>query len=416
MPLDTHTPPKPVPVAPNPKSRKWLLLAGVVLLGGALLVAVLGVLKRQNADVALAHWTTRQAVPTVAVIAVQRGVSGQELVLPGDIEAFYQASIYARVDGYLKMWYQDIGAKVKAGQLLAEIDTPDLDQRLSRAKHDLASVQATQSLANLTAKRWEDLRKSDSVSQQNSDEKVGDAAAEHARAAAAQSNVDRLTALEGFKRIVAPFDGVVTARKTDIGALINAGSASGSELFSVADIHEMRVYVQVPQAFSAFLKAGMHATLKVAQFPDQPFDAKLLTTSNAISQETLSVLVQLTAANPNAKLWPGTFAEVHFDLPPDPSVMRLPTSALLFRDRGMEVATVGADDKVMLKPVTVGRDLGTEIEIKSGLADNDRVIDSPLDSLATGDVVIVKSDDPHAAPGAPARVASERSSTAVHTE
>jgi RND family efflux transporter MFP subunit len=292
------------------------------------------------------------------------------------------------------MWYKDIGAHVKAGEQLAVIDTPDLDQQLEQARNDLASVKASAGLAELTAKRWHSLLASQSVSQQTADEKEGDAVAKRAQVAASQANVDRLLALENFKYIVAPFDGVETARETDIGALINAGSGSGVELFKVADIHQMRVYVRVPQAYASQLSRGMEADLKLAQYPREVFKARLDTTSNAIAKESRTVLVELMADNNDGKLWPGTFAEVHFQLPPDAGVYRIPTSALVFREHGLQVATVGAGETVTLKAVTAGRDLGTEVEILSGLDQSDRVVDNPPDSISTGDAVKLAPDAP----------------------
>jgi RND family efflux transporter MFP subunit len=386
MPRDTAAEPQGKP----PRKRHRML--GVVLIAvliGAVALAVSGIWSRKQSEAKLSQWTKAQAIPTVAVVTPKRGAKDQELILPGDIEAYYEAPIYARVPGYLKMWYQDIGAHVKAGEQLALIDTPDLDQQFEQAKSDLASVQANATLAELTAKRWHSLLASQSVSQQTADEKEGDAVAKRALVAASQANVDRLQAMENFKHITAPFDGVVTARETDIGALINAGSGSGVELFKVADMHQMRVYVRVPQAYASQLTRGMEADLKLAQYPHQMFKATLDTTSNAISKDSRTVLVELMAENSGGKLWPGTFAEVHFKLPPDADVLKIPTSALVFREHGLEVATVGPGNKIALKPVTAGRDLGTEIEILSGLDASDRVVDNPTDSIAAGDVVRV---------------------------
>ncbi len=379
-------PPDTAQKLPPRKHRSLTLVLGGILLGAVLLAAT-GILSRQRSEAKLAHWTNAQAIPTVAVIRPQLGTKDQALVLPADIEAYYQAPIYARVGGYLKMWYKDIGAHVKAGELLAEIDAPELDQQLQQAKHDFASVQAGAALAELTAKRWTNLLASQAVSQQTADEKTGDALAKKALVAAAQANVDRLEALEGFKRITAPFDGVVTARQTDIGALINPGSGSGIELFQVADLHEMRVYVRVPQAYIGQLKPGMVAKLHLPQYPDKVFTAKLATTSNSVAKESRTALVEFEADNPDGKLWPGTFAEARFELPPDPDVYQLPASALMFRAHGLEVATVGANDKVTMKPITIGRDLGNEVEVSAGLSPNDRVIESPSDSLGEGDAV-----------------------------
>ena len=371
------------------RTRRRLALGLTTALVAAVAVTAIGVFARERSEAKLAEWTRRQAVPTVDIVTAKRGVSGQLLVLPGDIEAFYEAPIYARVSGYLRIWFKDIGAHVKAGETLAEIDTPELDQQLQQAKSDLASVQANASLANLTAARWKALLSSQAVSRQTADEKVGDAAEKQALVASAQANVDRLQALKNFARITAPFDGIVTARRTDIGALINGGSGAGTELFKVADTHEMRVYVQVPQAYAADLRPGTLATLKVPQYPGTVFNAKLTTTSNAVARDSRTVLVELAAGNKAGKLWPGTFAEVQFELPPDPDVYRLPTSATVFGENGLEVATVGADDKVQLKPITVGRDLGTEVEVTAGVSPGDWVIKHPPDSIAEGDQVRV---------------------------
>jgi RND family efflux transporter MFP subunit len=362
-----------------------LALAGII----AIAVAFFGIGSRQKSEADLTQWTNAQAIPTVELVAPQRGVGAQQLVLPGNVDAWYEAPIYARVDGYVKMWYKDIGAKVKAGELLAEIDTPDLDQQYEQAKGELAKAQANEALADLTAKRWEAMRVQDAVSQQNADEKVGELNASKAEVEAAQANVAKLAALEGFKRIVAPFDGVVTARNVDVGALVNSTPTSPLALFEVADTHEMRIYVSVPQSFSAELRQGMTAQLKLPQYPDRNFAATLATTSNAISQKDRSLLVELHRDNADGVLQPGSFAEVHFDLPANQEVLRLPASTLIFRSNQPEVATVDSDDKVKLVGIEVGRDLGTEVEVLSGLTTSDRVIRSPWDSIADGDRVNV---------------------------
>ncbi len=404
--MQPDSPPELVAAPP----RKRLRLLGLVLmlaLALAVGLGVSGVITRRQSEAGLDTWTQAQAIPTVAIVTPKRGTEEQELVLPGDIQAFYEAPIFARVSGYLKMWYKDIGARVSAGEKLAVIDTPELDQQLEQAKNDLASVEANAKLADLTAKRWKALLGSQAVSQQTADEKSGDAVAKKALVAAAQANVDRLQATEGFKTITAPFDGIVTARDTDIGALINAGSGSGVELFKVADTHQMRVYVRVPQAYAGFLHPGLTADLKLAQYPQETFHATLATTSNAVAKDSRTILVELMADNGEGKLWPGTFAEVHFKLPADADSYRVPTSALLFREHGLEVATVGADDKVLLKPITVGRDLGTEIEVRSGLEPTDRIIDSPSDSLGAGDTVKIADTTPATAPKT-AKLASDK--------
>ncbi len=378
----------------NQVKHRRLRIIGLVALVLAVLIAAFGILSRYHSDSSLKDWTEAQAIPSVSLVSPERGVGAQELVLPANIDANYEASIYARVSGYVKMWYQDIGAHVKAGQVLADIDTPDLDQQLMQAKADLAMAKSNQVLATLTAKRWKALLVSNSVSQQATDEKVGDADAKQAQVAAAQANVDRLNALESFKHLVAPFDGIVTARKTDIGALITAGGGTGPELFSVVDLHQMRIYVRVPQALSAVLKKGMLTTLKLPQYPDQPFTAKLDTTSNAVNQDSRTVLAEFIADNKDGKLWPGTYAEAHIQLPASPDILHLPTSALLFRQHGLEVATVSPDNKVTLKPVTLGRDLGTQVEVASGVSTEDKIIDNPPDSIADGDTVKVEASQP----------------------
>jgi RND family efflux transporter MFP subunit len=369
--------------------RKVALRLGLVGIG-AVVIASIGISSREREEGDLAQLTQQEAIPTVEIVAPERGTSGQHLVLPGEVRAWYSAPIYARVSGYVKMWYKDIGARVKAGDVLAEIDTPDLDQQYEQARDELARVQADSALAELTAKRWEALRVTDSVSQQTADEKVGNFKAMKAQVAAATANVARLAALEGFKKIVAPFNGVVTARKIDVGALVNSTPGNAPDLFGVADVHEMRIYVDVPQAFSAQVHAGMSAQLKLPQFPDQSFAATVTTTSDAISQGSRSLLVELRRDNKDGLLQPGAFVEVDFDLPPDPNALRIPASALIFRRIGPEVATVDSNDKVVLKDVVVGRDLGTEVEIKSGLATDDRLIRSPSDSIATGERVSVE--------------------------
>lgn len=388
MPNLEHDPmPSQAPEKPLTRRPKRLGVIGIVIVVVAIAIAANGIIGRTSSKATLAQWTAAQAIPSVKVIKPIAGTGTQELILPGNIEAFYEAPIYARVSGYVKMWYQDIGAKVKAGQLLAEIDTPDLDQQLAQAKADLGTAQATASLADIGARRWQALQNSESVSQQAVDGHTGDAAAKKANVAASQANVQRLMAMENFKRITAPFDGVVTARKTDIGALINAGSGAGPELFSVADLQQMRVYVKVPQAQAALLKPGMTAKLKLPQYPDRLFDATLTASANAVAKDSRSLLVQLLADNPGGLLWSGTFAEVHFQLPANPDILHVPTSAVLFRQNGAELAVVGPDGKITLKPVDLGRDLGTTVEVRSGITAADQVVDGPSDSIDNGDQV-----------------------------
>jgi RND family efflux transporter MFP subunit len=375
-----------------------LKLIGIVALCVAGIVVVVGLVSRWYTGRELAAWTQAQAIPTVSVISLVSANGDRALVLPGNIQAFSDAPIHARVSGYLKAWYADIGASVTAGQLLAEIDTPDLDQQLAQAEADLATAVANQQLAATTAKRWAGLLAQDAVSHQEADEKNGDLAAKTALVNAARANVDRLKALESFKRITAPFDGVVTSRSTDVGALITVGGPGDVPLFTVADESKLRVYVRVPQSYSAELKPGMTASFTVPQHPGQDFSATLATTAQAVSAETGTLLVELQIDNGNGALQPGDYAQVRFALPPDPGVIAVPASALMFRDGGMSVATVGADNHVTIKPITIGRDLGTTVEVASGLALEDRVIDNPPDSLRQGDVVNVRTGS--SAPGA----------------
>jgi len=366
----------------------WLV--GLVALVLAGVIAATGILARQTSYNSQAAWTRAQATPTVAVHTPITETAARSLTLPGDIEAYYQAPIYARVNGYVKMWYKDIGDRVHAGDVLATIDAPELDQQMRQMKADLLTAQTNQKLAETTARRWQALVASNSVSIQSTDEKVADAAARAALAKAAQANVDRIQAMLDFKQLVAPFDGVVTARRTDIGQLINAGSAASErELFVVADLHRMRVYARVPQVNSALITHGMKASLKLPQYPDRTFSAEVVTTANAIDPQSRTVLVELQADNPKGELWPGTFAQVTFQLPGNPDVLLVPAGALIFQEHGAQVATVDADDHVHLRAVKIGQDEGTNLEVLGGLTPEDRVIDSPPDTLSEGETVHV---------------------------
>jgi RND family efflux transporter MFP subunit len=365
-----------------------LVFVGIV----ACIVAFSGVSSREKSETRLTKWTIAQAIQTVDVISPKLGLGPQELVLPGDIEAWYSAPIHARVSGYVKMWYKDIGAKVKAGDVLADIDTPELDQQVEQAKGELAKAQANASLAELTAKRWETLRQSAAVSQQVTDEKDGDYKARLADVSSAKANVARLEAFESFKQLTAPFDGVITERKIDVGALVHGTESTATELFDVADVHEMRIYVDVPQAFAAQLHPGMKAKLVLPQYPSRTFNAVLATTSDAISKKARTLLVELHRDNKDGLLQSGSFVEVHFELSPDPNVMVLPASAFIFRSEKQQVAVVGVDNRVVLRTIEIGRDLGTEIEILSGLSPTDRIIRNPSDSVGNGDIVHIKGE------------------------
>jgi RND family efflux transporter MFP subunit len=384
---------------PHRTLRPVAIGAGVV----AIIAASAGILQRHGQETAVAEWTSAQAIPTVAVIAPEKNAAGQQLRLPGNIQAWYEAPLYARVNGYLKNWYFDYGAHVKKGQVLAEIDAPDLDaQRVAaQSKRNSAQAlvkvrQAEQEFAHTTYVRWRDSPKGVvSVQEQQAKDADYNSATARLNAAQADANADqgdleRLQALESFKKITAPFDAVVTARQTDIGALINAGSGKdGPELFRVADIHKMRIYVDAPQQLSGGIRVGLTAQLRLPQYPDKTFTATVVTTSDAINMNSRTLLVELNADNPDGVLQPGEYTEVEFDLPGNPQVLHIPTSALLFRENGLSVATVGPDDKVKLKRVTLGRNLGTKVEVLSGLEPSDRIVNSPPDSLADGDRVHV---------------------------
>ncbi len=393
---------------PAPRRSRSRLIAVVAVLI-ALGIAAYGILVRRQQQSEVAKWTTELAVPSVATVTPRQGVTGQQVSLPGDIEAWFEAPIYARVSGYLKEWYFDFGAHVEKGQLLAEIDAPDLDAQLAAAKAKLISAEAQvkvreaeRAFAETTYTRWRESPRG-VVSEQETEAKKAEFGSSDARYRAAiaeanvnQSEVDRLTALEHFKRIRAPFDGVVTQRNTDVGALINAGSGvgggTGPQLFKVADVHEMRVFVQVPQEMSSTMKAGLTAEMTLPQYPDKTFQATVSTTSEAINKTARTLLVELHAANTDNLLQPGTFAQVRFNVADNPSILRIPTSALIFREDGPQLAILGPGDKVELRSIKLGRNLGTEFEVLAGLSASDMVINSPPDSLSQGEQVRIAKD------------------------
>ncbi|MBB6248747.1 efflux RND transporter periplasmic adaptor subunit [Rhodanobacter sp. A1T4] len=380
---------------PTPPSHRGVRLAGLIALVVVIVVVIIGIATRVVESKNLKTWTNEQTVPTVNVATPEKNGAGSPLELPGRIEAYTQAPMYARVAGYLKSWKVDIGGRVKAGQLLAEIDTPDLDQQLLQAKADLASAQANEALASTTAKRWQAMLSSDSVAKQEVDEKTGDFTAKRALANAAKANVDRIEATKAYARIVAPFDGVVTARNTDVGALINAGSTGGGQpLFVVSDVSKLRVYVQVPQTFVPSIPAGATAQLTVPEYPGRTFDARVDASSQAVNASSGSTLIQLSVDNADGKLMPGSFTNVRFKLDANAAGLRVPASALIFNASGLHLATVDSDNKVTFKTVTILHDYGKTVEIGSGLAADDRVIDSPPDGLVNGDQV--KISEPQA--------------------
>ena len=381
-------------VTNQPVPRRRLVVIGVVGIAIAVIVVAAGVTLRAVDARNLKTWTNAQIIPTVNVIHPVSAANGPTLDLPSHLEAYSRAPIFARVSGYLKSWNVDIGAPVKAGQLLAVIESPELDQQLLQARADLLSAQANASLAGTTAKRWQALLGTDSVAQQEVDERTGDYTAKKAAVAAAQANVDRLLATKGFERILAPFDGVVTARDTDVGALINAGSGGvGQELFTVSDVKQLRVYVQVPQSYAPDVRSGTTATLSVPEYPGQHFAARVIASADSVNASSGTTLVQLLVDNADGKLLPGGFASLQFKLPVQANAVRVPASALVFDARGLTVATLGANSQVVFKKVTISRDFGDSVEIGSGLVATDRVIDTPPDGLVDGDRVQVASAD-----------------------
>jgi RND family efflux transporter MFP subunit len=391
--------PPPERGTPPGASRRGLRTAAIV--GGvvALLVVVFGIATRAFDNARLRDWTEAQALPVVAVVTPGSTSGDSGLELPGRVEAYASAPIYARVNGYLKSWKKDIGAHVKAGELLAAIETPDLDQQLLQARANLASAQADATLAQTTAARWTSLLASGSVAKQDVDEKVGDLTAKQALVKAAQANVDLLVATKGFARIVAPFEGTVTARNTDVGALINAGGGNAPQLFVVSDTRTLRVYVNVPQSQVPMVPPGTKATIAVPEHAGKSYAGTIVSSAQSVNAASGTTLMQLSVDNAAGELMPGSFATVHLQVAAPVHTLNVPASALIFNARGLYVATVGADHRVRLKPVTVARDQGKLIEIGSGLDATDLVIDSPPDGITNGvQVQIAESPKPGAAP------------------
>lgn len=372
-------------------ATRRLKLGGLLLVLIAAGVVVIGMSTRASHDDKLKDWTDKQAVPTVSVSQPGGAVDGNQLILPGRFEAFSRAPIYARVSGYLKNWKVDIGGSVKAGQLLGEVETPDLDQELLQAKADLASAQANVSLAETTAKRWQDMLKTQSIARQEVDEKQGDYLSKQALVKASEANVQRLQALKGFASIVAPFDGSVTARNTDTGALINAGSSGTTALplFEVSNTRKLRLYINVPQNYVSHIKPGGKATFSVPEYPESSFEATIQSTSGAINTSSGTTLVQLLVDNAAGKFLPGGFANVNLQMKDAAGILSIPASALIFDQNGLKVATVSADQKVVLKTITIARDLGKTLEIQTGLTANDQVIENPPDGVTDGTLVNV---------------------------
>jgi RND family efflux transporter MFP subunit len=379
------------PQQPQPKKRHTALIAVVALVIVALVIMG-GLLPRLKARADLRTQTYNLAIPTVAVIHPTSTATQTEIVLPGNIQAFTDSPIYARTNGYLKKWYFDIGARVKKGQLIADIETPETDQQLDQARADQNTAQANLSLSQITATRYQDLLKTDSVSKQDVDNATGDFQAKQAMLASANSNVKRLEELQSFEKIYAPFDGVITARNTDVGHLINSGAGGpGTELFHMAAIQVLRVYINVPQQYAPAAKPGLTADLTLQEFPGRKFKGRLVRTANSIDLASRTLLVEVDVDNQDGTLLPGAYAEVHLKVPSSGSNFILPVSALIFRAEGLQVGTVENGNRAVLKNITIGRDLGPRVEVVSGLTADDYIIVNPPDSLVSGEKVRLAS-------------------------
>jgi RND family efflux transporter MFP subunit len=367
------------------KSR--LALAGVIAGAGALVLVGAGIAERDMSSAKLQDWTEAQAIPTVAIVALNAKPGVASLDLPGRLEANLRAPIYARVSGYVKDWKVDIGDPVKAGQTLAEIEAPDLDQQLLQARADLTSAEASAKLSEVTLSRGRTLLASNVISQQDVDQRAADLANKQAAVHSSEANVERLEALAGYKTVAAPFDGIVTERNTDVGALISAGSSAGLAMFVISDVHKLRVSINVPENYAPEIRIGDKATVTSPAYPRRAFPAVVEASAHAVDVATGTTHMQLMVDNADGELMPGGYANVHVDLAGGVGSFRIPVSALIFDQAGLRVATVGADDRVALKTVTIARDLGSEIEIASGLRADDRVIAAPPDGIAEGDQV-----------------------------
>jgi RND family efflux transporter MFP subunit len=370
----------------RPAHRRWLVLVIALVVTAALLAS--GIWSRVRAGKTLRTETSQVATTAVSVVSPKRTAPAQEIILPGNVEPFINSPIYSRTNGYLKEWSADIGAHVKKGQLLAVIETPEVDQQLEQSLSNLNTTKANLALAEITKNRYEGLLKTNAVSQQDVDNAVGSYNANKAIVEASQANVKQLQALQSFEKIYAPFDGVVTARNTDIGDLINSGSTSGvkTDLFHIAQPGTLRVYVNVPEEYSQGVKVGMTADLSLAEFPGRQFQGKLVRTAEAINVTTRTLLIEIDVGNPSGTLFTGSYAEVHLKVPTQASTYLLPVNTLIFRSEGLQVGIV-KDGKVALSAVTPGHDFGNQIEIVSGLTANDQVIINPPDSIISGQQV-----------------------------
>jgi RND family efflux transporter MFP subunit len=389
-----------VPAAhPSGRRKYWVILAGFLVVATAF---AFGVLPRVKARNTARTETAQLAVPFVSVVQPTRAPAAQEIVLPANVQPYSSAPIFARTNGYLKQWYVDIGAHVKKGQLLAVIEAPEVDQQLQQARGTMATAEANMHLSEITARRYTDLLKTNSVAQQDADNAVASYKANQATVQANQANVRQLEQIVSYEKVYAPFDGVIDVRNTDVGALINSGSGgTQTQLFHIVQADKLRVYVNVPEAYSQAAKPGLAAQLALAEFPGQPFTGKLVRTAQAIDSLTRTLLVEVEVNNPTGKLFSGSYAELHLKLPATHNVYLVPAETLLFRKTGLHVATVN-DGQVLIKTVTLGRDFGDSVEVIEGLAGTESVVVNPPDSIATGDKVQIASasaSNPTAAKG-----------------
>jgi len=374
----------------------------------AIAVVAYGLGTRAAQTSRLRDLTEAQTVPTVDIVTPTSAVNSAGLELPGRLEAYIRAPIYARVPGYLKTWKHDIGSKVKAGDVLAEIDTPDLDQQLMQARADLSVAQANAKLAQVGAERWQSLASTDAVAKQDVDQRTFTWNANVAQVKSAQANVDRLVAEEDFKRLTAPFDGIVTARETDIGALINVGAAGGAELFVVSETGKLRVFVNVPQNYVPSVPSGTKATITVPEHPDKTYSGTVEASAQAVNPSTGTTLMQIIVDNGAGEMMPGDYASIHLQIAGAAHVLSVPSSALIFDAKGLSVATVDANNRVLLKPVSIERDLGAVVELAAGLSPTDRVIQNPLDGITTGTEVRLAEAASGAALAGKAKKANEK--------
>jgi len=407
------------PGAPPPKKSSLFLVLFLI----AIVLVVVGaflMFQRRGEYKALAENTEALAVPTVAVIHPVTETGDENLVLPGTLMAYIESPIYARTSGYLKKWYRDIGSRVSKGELLAEIETPEVDQQLSQARADLATAQANVHLSEITAVRYSELLKTDGVSKQEVDNANGDLAAKRAIVQSAEANVRRLEELKSFQRVEAPFSGVITRRNTDIGQLINAGNGGSSQqLFFLAQTDPMRVYVNVPEAYASSIRPGIGAFLELTQFPGQRFQGQIVRTAEAIDLSTRTLLTEVDVPNKSAQLLPGGYAQVHLLVKVTAQRLQVPVNALLFRSEGLRAVVIDADDRTRLQALTIGRDYGTSLEVLNGLKPGDWIVLNPPDSLEDGQQVHVKEVNnplapaPTAAPSAQSAPAKPAASSAT---